>query len=285
MRGSLRLAVAQMTSTARHAGNIAAVERFAARAAAEGCEALALPEMAGMLNRDARDAGPQIVEAAADPFVAACRAFAARHGLWIAAGSTPVAAPDGRFLNHSVLIDAEGRVRAEYDKIHLFDVFLEGEPPTGESRRFAPGGRAVLAETPWGRWGLSICYDLRFPHLYRTYAQAGAVLLLVPSAFTVPTGRAHWEVLLRARAIENGAFVVAPTQVGAHEDGRTTFGHSLVVDPWGTVLLDLGDAGPDLGVVTLDLTRVEAARRQIPSLTHDRPFRLERAGAEAAPAR
>ena len=173
--------------------------------------------------------------------------------------------PDWRFLNHATLIDATGGIVAEYDKIHLFDVALEGQAPIGESKRFAPGTRATLAQTPWGPFGLSICYDLRFPYLYRAYAQAGAVLMFIPSAFTVPTGQAHWKVLLRARAIETGAFVLAAAQVGHHADGRQTYGHALAVDPWGNVLADLGEAVPMLQLIDLDLSAVARARSQIPS--------------------
>lgn len=278
MTDSLRVALAQMNSTDTHAGNIAGVERLAAEAAASGAALLALPEAAGMLNNDRAAMAAQVTDAASDPFIAACREAAARHGLWIHTGSTPVRGPDGRLLNHTTLIDARGGIRAEYDKIHLFDVFLDGQMPTGESRRYAPGDTAVLVETPWGRWGLSICYDLRFPQLYRAYAQAGATVLFVPAAFTVPTGRAHWEVLLRARAIENGAFVLAPAQVGHHDDGRETWGHALTVDPWGAVLADLGGAAPGLAIVDLDLAAVETARRQIPSLANERTFTIERRG-------
>ncbi len=276
MPQTLTLGLAQTTSTTRHDGNIAAMRDLAARAAAAGCDLLALPEAAGLMCRDRAQMLAQAREADADPFIAACREAASRHRLWLHTGSTPVKAPDGRLWNHATLIDAEGAIRAEYDKIHLFDVFLEGEAPTGESRRYAPGETAVLVDTPWGGWGMSICYDLRFPQLYRAYAQAGAGVMFVPSAFTVPTGRAHWEVLLRARAIETGAFVVAPAQVGRHDDGRETWGHALAVDPWGEVLADLGGGEPGLAVVALDLGRVTAARRQIPSLAHDRPFTLER---------
>lgn len=276
MPDTLRLTVAQMTSTNRHAGNVALLEALAVAAAEDGADMLALPEAAGLLNRDRADALTQVVGHADDPFVAAARAAARRHGLWIHTGSTPVAGPDGpegaRFLNHSDLIDPEGRIVAGYDKIHLFDIFLDGRPPTGESRRYGPGAQAVLAPTPWGPVGMSVCYDLRFPQLYRDYAKAGATVLFVPSAFTIPTGRAHWAPLLRARAIENGAFVVAPAQVGRHDDGRETYGHSLVVGPWGDVIADLG--GTAAGHVTIDLRlgEVEAARRQIPSLANERPY-------------
>lgn len=262
---TLRVALAQMCSADTHEANIATVTALAAEAAAGGAQLLALPEVAGLMNRNPETSARQVVVAEDDPFIAACRDMAARHGLWIHTGSTPVRGPDGRFLNHATLIDATGVIVAEYDKIHLFDVALEGQAPIGESKRFAPGTRAVLAKTPWGPFGMSICYDLRFPYLYRAYAQAGAVLMFIPSAFTVPTGQAHWEVLLRARAIETGSFVLAAAQAGQHADGRQTYGHALAVDPWGKVLADLGDAAPMLQLIDLDLGAVSRARAQIPS--------------------
>ena len=261
----LRVALAQMCSADTHAANIATVADLARQAAAEGAALLVLPEVAGLMNRNPETSRQQVVAAGDDPFIAACRDLAARHGLWIHTGSTPVLGPDGRFLNHSTLIDATGGIVAEYDKIHLFDVAIEGQAPIGESKRFAPGERAVLADTPWGPFGLSICYDLRFPYLYRAYAQAGAVVMFIPSAFTVPTGRAHWEVLLRARAIETGAFVLAAAQAGRHADGRETYGHALAVGPWGEVIADLQDAAPALRVLDLDLAQVAHARAQIPA--------------------
>jgi len=276
MANTLRLCVAQMTSTNRHAGNIAWMQDAAARAAADGAQMLALPEVAGLCIRDRDDALAQVVPHADDPFVAACRDAAARHGLWIHTGSTPVSGPDGpegrRFLNHADLIAPTGEIAASYDKIHLFDIFLDGKPATGESRRYAPGARAVMAETPWGPLGMTICYDLRFPQLFRDYAMAGATMLFVPSAFTVPTGQAHWETLLRARAIENGAFVIAPAQVGLHDDGRATYGHSMIVNPWGSILAELDGETPGLTIISLELGEVTAARRQIPSLRHGRPY-------------
>ncbi len=276
MKDRLRLCLAQMTSTNHHAGNIAFLERAAQHAADAGCDLLALPEVAGMLNKDIEDARAQITDEAGDPFIQAAMALVRKHRLWIQTGSTPILGPDGRFLNHGNLIDDQGKIRAAYDKIHLFDVFLAGRQPTGESVRYAPGERAVLADTPWGPWGLSICYDLRFPHLYQDYAQGGATVIFIPSAFTVTTGKAHWEVLLRARAIETGAYVVAAAQVGRHDDGRRTWGHSLVVDPWGEVLLDMGGTDPGLEVVDLDLGRVAAVRQQIPSLQHRRAYSIDR---------
>ncbi|WP_213685446.1 carbon-nitrogen hydrolase family protein [Roseicyclus sp.] len=262
---TLRVALAQMCSADTHEANIATVSALAAEAAAGGAELLALPEVAGLMNRNPETSAKQVVAAEDDPFIAACRDLAARHGLWIHTGSTPVRGPDGRFLNHATLIDATGGIVAEYDKIHLFDVALEGQAPIGESKRFAPGTRATLAQTPWGPFGLSICYDLRFPYLYRAYAQAGAVLMFIPSAFTVPTGQAHWEVLLRARAIETGAFVLAAAQAGHHADGRQTYGHALAVGPWGEVLADLGEGAPAIRLIDLDLGAVARARAQIPA--------------------
>ncbi len=272
---SLRVALGQMCSSNTHTENIETVRGLAADAAAQGAQLLALPEVAGLMNRDFAMAKTQVVTAEVDPYLAACQDMARAHGLWIHVGSTPVLAGDGRFRNHSAVIDDQGRVQATYDKIHLFDVTLGGQKPIKESKRFAPGDRAVMVETPWGPWGLSICYDLRFPQLYRLYGQKGATILFVPSAFTVATGHAHWEVLLRARAIETGAFVLAAAQAGGHADGRETWGHSLAIDPWGRVLVDMEDRGPSIACIDLDLGAVEAARRQIPAWSADQPYNSE----------
>ena len=278
----LRLSMVQMTSHDTHAPNVAALRDAVARAADDGAQMLALPEAAGLMNRDRDKARAQITEEADDPYISACREGAARRGIWLHSGSCPVKAPDGRYLNHTVLIDPAGAIVARYDKIHLFDVFLDGQKPTGESTRYAPGSEAVVVDTPFGQLGLSICYDLRFPSLYRDYALAGATVLFVPSAFTVPTGRAHWEPLLRARAIENGAYVVAAAQVGHHADGRVTWGHSIIVSPWGEVLADLGGETPKQITLDLPLEMVEAARRQIPSLQNGRDYTLQRITPAAA---
>jgi len=213
--------------------------------------------------------GPEV----SDPYITACQALAREFGVWIHTGSTPIAQRhEERFLNHSNMIDDKGRIVSAYDKIHLFDMYPENANPILESKRYAPGDRGAVCETPWGPLGMSICYDLRFPQLYRDYAQSGARMLFIPSAFTVPTGRAHWEVLLCARAIETGAFVVAAAQVGRHDDGRETYGHAMVVDPWGDVLADMEDR-VGVAVVEMDMGRVALARDRIPSLTHDRPIR------------
>jgi predicted amidohydrolase len=202
---------------------------------------------------------------------------AAELGVWLLIGSIAVRAgePDGRFANRSVLLGPDGAVRARYDKIHMFDVELQGGERYRESAAFRPGGRAVLAEAAGARLGMTVCYDIRFPHLYRDLARAGAEILTVPSAFTVPTGTAHWHTLLRARAIETGAFVLAPAQTGTHpaREGtpRRTYGHSLAVAPWGEVIADGGEA-PGVSFVEIDLGEVARARTMIPSLAHDRPY-------------
>lgn len=270
----MRLAIGQMCSADQHGPNIATMTQFAAEAASAGADLLALPEVAGLMNRNPEQAAHLVDSFETDPYMQAVQAAAARHGLWLHAGSTPVTGPDGKFFNRSALMAPDGSVQAIYDKIHLFDVALDGQKPIGESKRFAPGTRAVVADTAFGPMGLTICYDLRFPQLYRELAQAGAQLIFVPSAFTVPTGRAHWEVLLRARAIECGAFVVAPAQVGHHADGRSTWGHSLVVDPWGQVLVDMGGAATGLELIDIDLAAAARARTQIPSLNHMPQYQL-----------
>lgn len=268
----MKLGLVQMTSAASFAPNIAFMREMVAEAAGQGCEIIAFPEVAGLMNRRIEAMRADIRDEGSDPFIAACKSAAREHGIWVHTGSTPVLSEsETRFFNHSNLIDDSGQVIASYDKIHLFDYTpLEGKPIL-ESKRYAPGHKAVLADTPWGKLGLSICYDLRFPALYRHYAKSGAGMLFIPSAFTIPTGRAHWEVLLRARAIENGAFVIASAQVGEHEDGRETYGHAMVVDPWGNVVADMGKR-IGLHTVELDLSLVGKARSQIPSLTHDQAF-------------
>ncbi len=272
MLQNLRLGLVQMTSASTHAPNIKTMEARIAEAAAAGCELVAFPEVAGALTKH-----PESLETAqdaeADPFIsAACRAAKA-HGVWIHTGSTPLRGSGDKFLNHSNLIDDNGRIVSAYNKIHLFDFHPENAPPMLESRRYEAGTQGVLAQSPWGLIGMSVCYDLRFANLYRRYAQAGAKIMMIPSAFTVPTGKAHWEVLLRARAIETGAFVVAAAQVGSHETGRETYGHSLVVGPWGKIEHDMG-ANCGLAVIDLDLSAVDRARVALPSLSHDREYTI-----------
>jgi predicted amidohydrolase len=241
-------------------------------AAAGGAEMLFTPEMSGLLDRNTERARKSLRGEEDDLVLAACREAAKRHRIWLHFGSLAVVVDDGKLANRGFVIDREGQVRARYDKIHLFDVDL----PTGESWResstYSAGtGVALVNGTPVGKLGLTICYDLRFPTLFARIAEADADLIAVPAAFTVPTGRAHWHVLLRARAIEAGLFVVAAAQVGRHEDGRQTFGHSLVVDPWGEVLLDMGEQS-GVGFADIDLARISDVRSRIPALNHRRPI-------------
>ncbi len=275
MENNLRIALAQMCSADSHAPNIATMRALAAEATGQGADMLALPEVSGLMNANRAVSKTQVVVADEDPFIAACREEAAKQGIWVHSGSTPVLAPDGRFFNQSSLIDPGGDIRATYNKVHLFDVDVPGAT-FKESKAFAPGDAAVLADTPWGPMGLTICYDMRFPHLHRTLAEGGARVIFSPAAFTVPTGRAHWHVLLRSRAIETGAYVIAPAQAGHHADGRETYGHALAVDPWGKVIADLEDGAPKLNVVELDLTKVEKSRAQIPNLVNKRDVPLRR---------
>jgi predicted amidohydrolase len=252
--------------------NARALADAIARAADGGAEMLFTPEMSGLLDRDTQRARKNLRGEGEDIVLSACREAAKRHGIWLHLGSLAVLLDDGKVANRAFVIDREGVVRARYDKIHLYDVDL----PTGESWRessvYSPGKGAVLVNgTPVGKLGLTICYDLRFPMLFARLAEADADVIAVPAAFTVPTGRAHWHVLLRARAIEAGLFVVAAAQVGHHQDGRNTFGHSLVVDPWGEVLLDMGDE-PGVGFADIDLARISDVRSRIPALNHRRPI-------------
>jgi predicted amidohydrolase len=230
------------------------------------------PEMSGLLDRDAARAAGNLRPENEDQVLAAVCDAARTHGIWIHLGSLAVRLEDGKVANRGFVIDREGQVKARYDKIHLFDVDL----PTGESWRessvYTAGAGAVLVDgSPVGKLGLTICYDLRFPALFERISEAGADVIAVPAAFTVPTGKAHWHVLLRARAIEAGLFVVAAAQAGRHEDGRETFGHSLVIDPWGDVLLDMGEQ-VGLGFADIDLARISDVRSRIPALSHRRPI-------------
>ena len=267
----MRAAILQMTSGIDPAANAAAIVEAVGHAAGEGAEMLFTPEMAGYLDRNRARAADTLRSEADDPVLAAAREAAARHGLWVHLGSLPLKEEggDGRWVNRSFVIDGKGEIRARYDKIHLFDVDLATGESWRESAVYRPGEKVVAVETPWGRIGLSVCYDLRFPDLYRALTNAGATMLLVPAAFTVPTGEAHWHVLLRARAIEAGCFVIAPAQTGQHEDGRETYGHSLVIDPWGEVLLDMGEQA-GLALADIDLSRVEDVRGRVPAIANRR---------------
>lgn len=267
----MKFALLQMTAGIDPAANAKAIVDAVAEAKAGGASMLFTPEMSNLIDRDRERAAASIVGEAAEPVLAAVQAAAKAHGLWVSLGSLAVRQADGRFANRTFVIDAGGEVRARYDKLHLFDVNVGIGDRWRESAVYAPGQRAVLAETPIGLMGLSICYDLRFAALYHALSAAGAQILSVPAAFTRPTGEAHWHLLLRARAVETGCFVIAAAQTGEHEDGRTTYGHSLVVDPWGEVLLDMGEA-PGVGFAEIEPERVAEVRARIPVLDHARPI-------------
>ena len=267
-----RIALFQATTGIDPAVNAVALTDAIEQASAGGAEILFTPEMTGLLDRDSARAARILRSQDQDQVLAAAKEAAARHRIWVNVGSLAVLVDDGKVANRSFVIDREGNVRATYDKLHLFDVDL----PTGESWResnvySAGAGVTLVNGTPVGKLGLTICYDLRFPGLFAKLAESDADVISVPAAFTVPTGKAHWHVLLRARAIEAGLFVVAAAQVGHHEDGRNTFGHSLVVDPWGEILLDMGEE-KGVGFADIDLKRISDVRSRVPALNHRRPI-------------
>ena len=262
-------AILQMTGGIDPADNARTLAAAVDEAAYRGAAMLFTPEMSGLLDRDRARAAASIVAEGEDRVLAAVREAAAKRGLWIQLGSLAVRREDGRYANRGFVIDAGGTIRARYDKLHLFDVALPGGETWRESASYAPGDSAVAVDTPLGRVGVSICYDLRFPALYAALTAAGATILAVPAAFTRPTGAAHWHVLLRARAIEQAAFVIAAAQTGVHPDGRETYGHSLAIDPWGEVLLDMGET-PELALVEIDPAIGEDVRARIPVLDHRR---------------
>jgi deaminated glutathione amidase len=267
----MRIALFQAQTGIDPAINGEELVRRAHEAAAGGAAMLFTPEMSGLLDRDRARAATHLHDETGDPVLAAVRAAAAAAGIWIHLGSLALRGKGGeRLVNRGFVIDDTGTIRARYDKIHLFDVDL----PTGESWResaaYRAGDRAVVVETPLGPLGLSICYDLRFADLYAALSNHGATAFSIPAAFTVPTGEAHWHVLMRARAIEAGVFVIAAAQVGVHQDGRATYGHSLVVDPWGRVLLDMGGDGPGLGFAEIDPAAVDEVRARLPAIDHRR---------------
>jgi len=272
-------ACVQFTSARDYEPNIRVVSDLIRRARDAGADFVMTPENTGLTEPVSKLRREKARGEADHPALAALREITRETGAWLLIGSLAVdltgepgtAEGERRLANRSYLIDPAGAIVARYDKIHMFDVDLAGGESYRESNAFRPGNQTVLAETPWGVLGMTVCYDLRLPHLYRALAQAGADFLAIPSAFTVPTGRAHWHVLLRARAIENGCFVFAPAQWGEHAEGRRTYGHSLIVDPWGEVL---ADAGKGVGIVSARIDRavIGKARRMVPSLQHDRPF-------------
>jgi predicted amidohydrolase len=269
----MKIALFQAQTGIDPAANAEELVRRVAEAGAGGAAMLFTPEMSGLLDRDKERAAPHLHDEGDDPVLRAVRHAAAEAGIWVHIGSLALAgAPDGKLFNRGFVIDDEGKIRARYDKIHLFDVDLPSGESWRESASYRGGDHATLVDTPIGPLGLSICYDLRFADLYSALSNYGATAFSIPAAFTAPTGEAHWHVLLRARAIEAGAFVIAAAQVGHHEDGRTTYGHSLIVDPWGKVLLDMAGESPGLGFADLDLTAVDEVRSRLPAIWNRRPI-------------
>jgi predicted amidohydrolase len=254
---------------------------LAAHAVSGGAELLCLPEYCGGLSTRGGVIRPPSAPEGSHPVLAALSSFAAENAVWMQIGSVAVDGPEGTIVNRGFMVDDTGAIRARYDKIHMFDIQLSAAEVYRESTYVTPGAEAVVEETPWARIGHTICYDLRFPHLYRDLARAGAEILTVPAAFTQKTGEAHWHVLNRARAIENGAFVVSACAHGPVPGGGACYGHSLIVDPWGAVITDGGEGS---GVIRaeIDLGAVAVARARIPSLQHDRDYRRPAAPARAA---
>lgn len=273
----MRGALLQLCSSDDPEQNLATVRGMVADAAGRGAEFILTPEVTNCVSLSRARQREVLHPAASDPTLAGLRETATAKGVWLLLGSLAVKTddPDGRFANRSYLIDPQGGICAEYDKIHMFDVDIDDEESFRESSGYRPGRKAVVADTPFARIGLSICYDMRFPKLYQALAAAGAQILTVPAAFSPVTGAAHWHSLLRARAIETGCFVLAPAQSGTHAaqagKQRKTYGHSLVVSPWGEVLLDAGTR-PDVYMFDLDMKSVEDARRRVPSLKNARDF-------------
>ena len=268
----LNVACIQTCSSTNIEENIEVSVSMVREAAKKGAQLVALPEVVNICQRRGTLAKKAAQIESKDPALLAYRELSKELGIWILVGSLAIRREGGdRLANRSYLLNNLGEIVARYDKIHMFDVALANGYSFKESENYRPGAEAVLANSPWGPIGLTICYDLRFPYLYRCLAKAGAKILTVPSAFTRKTGSAHWHVLLRSRAIETGSYILAPAQCGDHEDGRKSFGHSLIINPWGEVL---ADGGPEVGTVnaTLDLDKVTEARTMIPALDHERPI-------------
>jgi len=285
---TLRAALIQTRTPASQGAALEQIAPLIRQAVAEGAQLIVTPEGSNLLQRDRALMLKALKPLEQDPFVQGVRALAKELKVWVLIGSALVAHPSkgeggaDKAANRAVLIDADGEVVSTYDKLHMFDVDLPNGDRYRESSLYEPGAEARLVPTPWGKLGLTICYDMRFPQLYRALAKAGADIIAVPAAFTRPTGEAHWEVLLRARAIENGVFILAAAQGGQHEDGRGTWGHSLAIDPWGRILGEAKGDEPGVVVAELNLDDVEATRQAIPSLKNERPFAGPETGGAAA---
>ncbi len=265
-------ACVQVNAGPEIAPNLDVAGTLVRRARDAGADFIALPENVSLIVQGRDKLLARVRPEADHPAVAYFTELALETGAWLLVGSLGIALDCGKVANRSFLIDNEGTIRARYDKIHMFDVDLPGGESYRESATFRPGDRAVVAPTPWTALGLTICYDVRFAVLFRALAHGGAGMIAVPAAFTAPTGRAHWHTLLRARAIETGGFIIAPAQCGVHDEGRRTFGHSLIIDPWGEVLADGGEE-PGFITARIDIGRVAECRGMVPALSHDRAFK------------
>jgi predicted amidohydrolase len=276
MPETFRVACLQMQTGNDLAANLDTVGTMARTAAGNGAQFVLTPEYTLMMDGSGRVMRERALEADGEPALPDLQALAKELSVWMLVGSLTLKTGADRIANRSYLIAADGRVVASYDKIHMFDVTLPDGKVIRESSAYCPGERATIADTPWGRIGLTVCYDLRFPHLYRALAKAGARYLTIPSSFQRTTGKVHWHTLIKARAIENGCFVFAPAMCGEHPGNRTTYGHSLIVDPWGDVLAEGGDE-PGIVYADIDPARVDRVRSMLPCLEHDREFRLSEA--------
>ena len=275
---TFKAAAIQMRSGTDPERNAADLEKLVRDAASQGATYVQTPEMTGAIVRDREARNALFTTQDRDPIVAASARLAAELGIFLHIGSTAILRADGKLANRALLFGPDGKIVTTYDKIHMFDVDLDNGESWRESAAYEPGREGVVADLPFARLGFAICYDLRFPQLFRAEALAGADVLTVPAAFTRQTGEAHWHVLLRARAIENGAFVIAAAQGGLHEDGRETYGHSLIVDPWGRVLAEAAHDEPAVIVAEIDTALSAAARKKIPNLKNAREFDITQAG-------
>ena len=275
-RQSFRAALVQLCSGRDVERNLVDATALIREAVGQGAQYVQTPEITTLMEMERGRLFAAVRPEEGNPAVARFAALAQELGIWLHVGSMAVLLGNGKIANRSLLFGPDGAIQARFDKLHMFDVELPGGESYHESRSYQAGSAGVLADLPWGSLGLTVCYDLRFPHLYRALAKAGADFLAIPSAFTRQTGAAHWHVLIRARAIENGCFVLAAAQAGRHESGRETYGHSLIVSPWGDVI---AEADTQVGVIVAEIGsgEVEKARRRIPSLQHDRPFEIGRA--------
>ncbi|WP_276120450.1 carbon-nitrogen hydrolase family protein [Pararhizobium qamdonense] len=272
---TFKAAAIQMCSGVDPAENAGTMAKLVREATAKGATYVQTPEMTGALQRDRAAMKAALRDEGSDLIVAAASKLAGELRIYLHVGSTAIGLADGKMANRGFLFGPDGKKITHYDKIHMFDVDLDNGESWRESAAYTPGATAKLVSLPFGKLGCAICYDVRFPELFRAQAAAGAQIMSVPAAFTRQTGEAHWEILLRARAIENGMFVIAAAQAGVHEDGRETFGHSMIIDPWGRVLTSASGTGAGIVIADIDIAQVAAARGKIPNLKNGRPFQLE----------